>query len=133
MNGIQAIKKEKGLTAITVRDCVRTADAFSELGIRGVIMPNGRETVLITDEDSDKIGGFIERCCPSAVAESGIGSVTACGDSMLGRDRAAERILRMLDGDGISARFVSVSDTSVTVYLDERDLDRAWRILGEII
>ena len=132
MDGIQAIKKEKNLTAITVRRSNKDGGASVLLdgSVRGVIMPTPNETVIITDErTAGRINGEAAEAGVSIETEDGLGSLTVCGDCMLGKDAIGARLLSLLHAGGVYERFVSVSEIVFTVYLPEKDIDRAWTIL----
>ena len=127
MDGIQALKREKDLSALTVRSGINEAVRLvPEDCIRGVIMPSPHECVIITDSSA-------AHGSRSGDVTAGLSSVTVSGDRMLCGEENAARILSALHSAGVSARYVSVSETGVTAYVGADESDKAWAALLELI
>ena len=136
MDGIQAIRREKNLSAIVVnrRSNVRCERILADHRVRGIISPNPSETVVITDtEDADGLFCEIVKSGDDARIESGLGCISVFGDSMLGREATGAKLLSLLHFVGINERFVSVCEIVFTAYLNESDCDTAWKILTKEI
>ena len=118
MDGIHGIKREKHLTASTVRcsDITALGEELDPAKVRGIIKSSSDELVVITRDGDGKL-------C----------SVTAYGDTMLGKEAVGAKIAALLHSSGVDMQYMSLSETSATVYFSEADGVRAWEILQKMI
>ena len=136
MDGIQAIRREKNLSAIVVNRCsnVRHEYISADHRVRGIISPNPCEVVVITDGgDADELFCEIVKAGTEARIERGLSCISVFGDSMLGREATGAKLLSRLHLAGIKERFISLCEIVFAVYLNESDCDTAWKILKEEI
>lgn len=127
MEGIQAVKREKDLTALTVRsdDFELIERIEKSYPIRGMIKPPCGETVVF-------ISGFSAGDMPDVCSERGMTAITLSGDAMHGKNSHVQKLFFALCAAGIAERYVSVSDIGITLYFSERDGDMAWKILSQL-
>ena len=118
MSGIQAVRRESGLTVTYVRtdDCYGVEDG----GIRGMIKTPGGEIAIVHSGD----GGKIKNRFPCARRDEDITAITFSGDRFGGGGAAG--VLARFHSCGVCEKLVSVSEIGMTVYLGERDGERAW-------
>lgn len=127
MEEIQAVKREKDLTALTVRsdDFELIERIEKSYPIRGVIKPSCGETVVF-------VSGFPDGGLPDVCSERGMTAITLSGDAMQGKNSTVRKLFFALRAAGIAERYISVSDIGITLYFSEHDGEMAWKILSQL-